>query len=186
MSLPTPEARQRASALPPSDLPAGLAPLDAATRASVDELIAAHRELPGALLPLLHALQERLGWVPPAALPLVARALQLSRAEVHGVVSYYHHFRSTPPARHQWQICRAEACRSMGAEALLAQARTRLGCSEAAPASTGGGHSVEPAYCLGLCSLSPALLLDGQLHARLTPARLDALIDGVDTQGDAA
>lgn len=154
--------------------------LSAEQAASVQAVLAELGQLPGALLPVLHAVQERLGHVPPAALPLIARALHLSRAEVHGVVSYYHHFRSSPPGRHVLQICRAESCQALGAEALLAQARERLGCSEAAPTSACHRHTVEAAYCLGLCAMSPALTLDGQPHARMTPARLDALLEPLD------
>jgi formate dehydrogenase subunit gamma len=143
---------------------------------SVQAVLAELGQLPGALLPVLHAVQERFGHIPPAALPLIARTLHLSRAEVHGVVTYYHHFRTSPPGRRVLQICRAESCQALGAEALLAHARTRLGCSEAAPTSACASHTVESAYCLGLCALSPALTLDGQPHARMTPARLDALL----------
>ncbi|MEX8518621.1 MAG: formate dehydrogenase subunit gamma [Leptothrix sp. (in: b-proteobacteria)] len=148
--------------------------------AQVAALIEQFRDRPGALLPLLHGVQEALGYIPPDVLPLIARALNLSRAEVFGVVSYYHHFRSAPPGRRVLQICRAEACQSMGAEALLAHARSTLGCSEAALTSACGSHTVEAAYCLGLCALSPALSLDGQPYARMTPARLDALLATAD------
>ena len=172
---PTPSAAQPAAAPNPAG-PAHPADLPPAFQADLAALIESHRELPGALLPLLHAVQDHFGFVPPATLPVIARALHLSRAEVHGVVSYYHHFRSSPPGRHVLQICRAESCRARGAETLLAQARARLGCSEAAPTSACASHTVEPAYCFGLCSMSPAALLDGQPHARLSPARLDALL----------
>ncbi|MFM2057124.1 MAG: hypothetical protein RLY71_1509 [Pseudomonadota bacterium] len=165
----------------PSATEPSVTALSADQAASVQAVLAELGPLPGALLPVLHALQDRLGHVPPAALPLIARALNLSRAEVHGVVSYYHHFRSSPPGRHVLQICRAESCQALGAEALLAQARTRLGCSEAAPTSACASHTVEAAYCLGLCAMSPALTLDGQPHARMTPARLDALLAATET-----
>ena len=144
------------------------APLAPAQAAAVQAAIAAHRERPGALLPILHALQDRLGFVPPAALPSIARALNLSRAEVHGVVSFYHHFRTAPPRGRVLQICRAEACRAMGAEALWAHAQAAVEAQ--------GCDTLEPAYCLGLCAQSPAGMLGERLHARLTPARLDALL----------
>ncbi|PXW93682.1 formate dehydrogenase gamma subunit [Sphaerotilus hippei] len=169
-----PQRRPGAVAVPDGTDPAGA--LDPAHAEVVDAVLAACAGLEGPLLPILHGIQDRLGHVPPAALPRIARALHLSRAEVHGVVSYYHHFRSRPPGRRVVQVCRAEACRSMGAEALLAQARQTLGCSEAEPTSACGGHTVEAAYCLGLCAMSPALVIDGQPHARMTPQRLDTLL----------
>ncbi|MCB1987422.1 MAG: NAD(P)H-dependent oxidoreductase subunit E, partial [Burkholderiaceae bacterium] len=107
--------------------------------------------------------------------PTIADALNVSRAEVHGVISYYHHFRSSPPTPHTVQVCRAEACQAMGAEALLAHARQHLGCGLHAE-SGDGRFKVEPAYCLGLCASSPAITVDGQVHARMTPHKLDALV----------
>jgi len=141
----------------------------------IRELLAAHPAQDGALLPILHAVQERLGHVPAAAVPLIAEHLNLSRAEVHGVLSYYHFFRSTPPGRQVLQVCRAEACQSRGAEALLAHAEQRLGCASHSTRAD-GAVTLEPVYCLGLCAMSPALQLNEQLHARMTPARLDALL----------
>lgn len=118
----------------------------------------------GALMPVLHGVQEALGWIPPDAVGQIAQALDLSRAEVHGVVSYYHHFRREPARGPVLQVCRAEACRSVGGEELLTQARASHRCT------------VEPVYCLGLCALSPAVMLEGQPHARMTRARLDKLL----------
>lgn len=132
----------------------------------------------GALLPVLHSVQKRLGHIPRDAVPVIAKALNLSRAEVHGVVSYYHHFRSAPPGRCVVQVCRAEACQAMGAEALLAHARARAGCSAAEPDSADGRFTVEPVYCLGLCASSPAVTVGEGLHARMTAQRLDSLLDG--------
>ena len=142
---------------------------------AVQDVLARLAGDPGALLPVLHALQDTLGYVPPHAVPTIADALNLSRAEVHGVISYYHHFRSSPPTPHTLQVCRAEACQAMGAEALLAHARQHLGCGLHAE-SGDGRFTVEPAYCLGLCASSPAVTVDGQVHARMTPQKLDALI----------
>lgn len=119
--------------------------------------------VPGALLPILQRIQERLGYVPAHFVPIVAQALNLSRAEVHGVLSFYHDLRSEPPGRHSLKICQAEACRSMGAAALTQHATARR-------------VSVEPVYCLGNCACSPAITIDGRLHGRVTPARLDALL----------
>jgi formate dehydrogenase subunit gamma len=146
------------------------------TLQTVERLIAAKRHLPGALLPLLHDIQEALGFVPPAAVPLLATALNRSRAEVHGVLTYYHFFRQQPAGRHVLRICRAEACQANGAEALLEHARRVLGCADHATTAD-GAFTLEPVYCLGQCACGPALWLDAdELHARMTPEKLDALI----------
>ena len=142
--------------------------------ALVREVIARHVDQPGALLPVLHELQDTFGHVPPLAVPVVAQALNLSRAEVHGVVTYYHHFRSEPAGRHTVQICRAEACQACGAEALLAQAEQLLGCKVHSTRAD-GAVTLEPVYCLGLCASSPALMIDERVHARVTPERLRQL-----------
>lgn len=142
---------------------------------SLSELLAAHPPRDGALLPLLHAVQEALGHVPPAAVPLIAEHLSLSRAEVHGVISYYHFFRSTAPGKQVLQVCRAEACQARGAEALLAHAEARLGCASHHTRAD-GAVTLEPVYCLGLCASAPALQINERLHARMTPAKLDALL----------
>jgi formate dehydrogenase subunit gamma len=151
--------------------------LDSSTRA-IDDAIAANRTLPGALLPVLHAIQDALGFIPPDAVPRIARALNLSQAEVHGVISFYHDFRHAPPGRHVLKLCRAEACQAMGAEALAARLTARLGIAwrETTP---DGALTIEPVYCLGNCALSPALMLDGQLRGRITADGLDGLIDGL-------
>lgn len=130
---------------------------------------------PGALLPILHDVQDALGHIPGDAVPEIAHALNLSRAEVHGVVTYYHHFRAAPAGRCVVQVCRAEACQAMGADALLAHAEHSLGCT-AHGTSADGAFTLEPVYCLGLCASSPAMMLDDELHARVTPASFDALV----------
>lgn len=142
------------------------ATLSTAQAQTVDDLLAQHRDQPGALLPLLHAVQDALGYVPPAAVPVMAQALGLSRAEVHGVVTYYHHFREQPPGRRVVQVCQAEACQSRGAVALLEAARQHL------PADV----TIEPVYCLGLCAQSPAVMVDDVPHARMTVQQLAALV----------
>jgi NADH:ubiquinone oxidoreductase subunit E len=139
-------------------------PYDAATVARV---IAERRHLDGPLMPVLHGVQNALGWVPAEAVPQIAEALNLSRAEVHGVITYYHHFRREPAQGPVLQVCRAESCRSVGGEALLKHAHERHLCT------------VEAVYCLGLCAMSPAVALEGQPHARMTPARLDELLTDV-------
>ena len=143
--------------------------------ATVREIADAHRDVPGGLLPALHAVQEALGHVPDEAVPVLARALNLSRAEVHGVVTYYHHFRRTPPGRQVVPVCRAEACRACGGEELLAHAEQSLGC-KAHETSADGRVTLEPVYCLGLCASSPAVQIGEKLHARVTPDKLDRLL----------
>jgi formate dehydrogenase subunit gamma len=144
------------------------------TGAITGEIVARRAHEPGALLPILHELQDRLGWVPKEAVPVIAEALNLSRAEVHGVVTYYHHFRSAPPGRHVVQLCRAEACQACGADALLAQAEALLGCKLHSTRAD-GAVTLDPVYCLGLCALSPAVMVDDRLYGRVTPQRLAQL-----------
>jgi formate dehydrogenase subunit gamma len=134
---------------------------------------------PGPLIEVLHAIQAELGYVPAAAVPLVASELNLSRAEVHGVVSFYHFFRSTPPGAHTVSVCRAESCQAVGAEALASHARRRLGV-DFHQTTPDGRFSLEPVYCLGNCACSPAVMIDGRLHGRVTPERFDALLSDVD------
>lgn len=134
---------------------------------------------PGGLLPALHEVQDLLGWIPPDAVADIATAFNLSRAEVHGVITYYHHFRSKPASRHVVQVCRAEACQAMGAEALLAHAQWRLGCGLHA-SSADGRYSLEPAFCLGLCASAPSIRVGDRLHARLTPEKFDRVIAGLE------
>jgi formate dehydrogenase subunit gamma len=149
--------------------------LDNRQLAAVNAAIAAHRAEDGALLPVLHGVQDALGWVPPAAVPLIAHGLNLSRAEVHGVLTFYHHFRRQPPARHVIQLCRAEACQAVGAHALAAHAVQRLGIGFGQHSSD-GMFALDPVYCLGNCACGPSLTLDGTLHSEVTPERFDALV----------
>jgi formate dehydrogenase subunit gamma len=130
------------------------------------------------LLPVLHAIQDAAGFIAPEALGEIAVAFNLSRAEVHGVLTFYHDFRTTPPARHTIRICRAEACQSMGGDALLAHAERVLGC-RLHQHQPGDAFAIEPVYCLGQCATSPAIMIDGKLHARVTPARFDSLLTNV-------
>ncbi|GAB3445643.1 formate dehydrogenase subunit gamma [Insolitispirillum peregrinum] len=123
---------------------------------------------------MLHALQEEFGYIDDAALPLLAKTLNLSRAEIHGVVSFYHEFRRQRPGQHVLKVCRAEACQSMGAEALIAHIQDHLRI-DFGQTSADGRFSLEAVYCLGNCALSPSLLLDDTLHGRVSPARFDAL-----------
>jgi formate dehydrogenase subunit gamma len=131
---------------------------------------------PGALLPILHDVQHELGCIPADAVPVIAEALNLSRAEVHGVISFYPHFRTEPAGKHVLEICRAEACQSMGADQLIAHAHQSLGCNFRQ--TTADGHvTLEPVYCLGLCAQSPAVMLDGKPYARVTPEKLTRIIE---------
>jgi formate dehydrogenase subunit gamma len=138
---------------------------------------------PGPLLEVLHAIQAALGHIPPAAVPLVADGLNLSRAEVHGVISFYHYFRGTPPGAHTVSVCRAESCQAVGGEALAAHARRRLGV-DFHQTTADGRFSLEPVYCLGNCACSPAVMIDGRLHGRVTPERFDALLADADRRSD--
>ena len=154
-------------------------------QAALQSALAAWAGQPGPLLPILHQLQQQLGHIPESLLPQIGVALNLSRAEVHGVVSYYHHFRTAPPARHSIQLCRAESCQAMGADALAAHVMARTGCGgdDLHPChSADGRYSVEPVYCLGLCAASPALQIGDQLHARMTADKFDALLRQLEQQ----
>ncbi|WP_295960858.1 formate dehydrogenase subunit gamma [Rhodoferax sp.] len=144
---------------------------------TVATVVATHQHLPGALLPILHAVQHELGYIPADTVPAIAKALNLSKAEVHGVITYYHHFRSEPAGQHVVQICRAEACQSMGAEQLWAHACVRLGLHGDHPGTTADGAvTLEPVYCLGLCSSSPAMVVDDKVHARVSISKFDRLV----------
>jgi formate dehydrogenase subunit gamma len=142
---------------------------------AVERALAAHRSRPGALIEILHAIQDAIGFVPPAALSPVATALNLSRAEVHGVVTFYHHFRTTPPGRHLVQLCRAESCQAMGAQRLEASVKARLNC-DYHETTADGAVTLEPVYCLGNCALSPAVTIDGQLYGRVSPEKFEQLL----------
>lgn len=138
------------------------------------ETIAELKDLPGACLPILHALQGEFGYIHDEAIPLVADALALSKAEVVGVIEFYTDFRRTPPAAHVVRVCLAESCQSMGSGALLERVESVLN-AELGGKSRDGEYEIEPVYCLGNCALSPALVVDGRLHGRMTPERASAL-----------
>jgi formate dehydrogenase subunit gamma len=140
------------------------------------EIIARHRDLEGAMLPMLHALQDAFGHIHDEAVPLLADALNVSRAEVHGVISFYHDFRRAPAGRHVLKICRAEACQSMGCDALIEHVTDRLAI-ELGDTDPTRSLTVEAVYCLGNCACSPAVMLDGRLHGRVDAGKADRLID---------
>jgi formate dehydrogenase subunit gamma len=148
------------------------------SESEVQALAQAHACEPGGLLPLLHDIQDRMGFIPPESVGAIARAFNRSRAEVHGVISFYHHFRSASAGRHVVQLCRAEACRSCGSEALAAVAEKTLGCRSGETSDK--GVTLESVYCLGLCASSPAISVDGQPHARMDEAQLQSLLHSLE------
>jgi formate dehydrogenase subunit gamma len=143
--------------------------------ARVGQILRAHEGLEGPLLPVLHAVQAAFGYVPQAALPVIAAGLNISRADVHGVVSFYHDFREEPAGRHVLKLCRAEACQAMGADDVAAHAKARLGVDWHGT-SADGVVTLEPVFCLGLCACGPAALVDGRVLGRVDKARIEALI----------
>ena len=150
------------SSLSPSDL------------ATVNGVLAKLKDLPGALLPVLHGIQDALGHVPKDAVPVVAKSLNLSRAEVHGVISFYHWYRTEKPGTHVIHLCRAEACQAVGGRALETHVKAKLGI-DFHETTADGRYTLEPAYCLGNCAVGPSLLIDMQLKGRVTPERFDCL-----------
>lgn len=146
----------------------------AASRAA--EIIAAHAGQEGATLPILHAMQQTFGYVPAPAIPQIAGALNLTRAEVHGIASFYHDFRRAPPGRHVLRLCRAEACQSLGADRVAAEVRARLDV-QWHDTTPDGAVTLEPVFCLGLCAIGPAGMLDGRPLGRLDAVRLAAELE---------
>ncbi|WP_233234953.1 formate dehydrogenase subunit gamma [Bordetella sp. LUAb4] len=146
--------------------------------ATVQRILATHAQQPGALLPILHAVQAELGHIPPDTVQAIADGLNLSRAEVHGVITFYPHFRQAPTGRHVVELCQAESCQAMGSEQLALHARGKLGC-DFHTSSADGNYTLEPVYCLGLCAQSPAMMIDGVPYARVTPQRFDKVLGQV-------
>lgn len=153
-----------------------LSSLSAADQASVQAVLAEMKDLPGALLPILHGVQHALGYVPKDAVPIIAQVLNLSRAEVHGVISFYHWFLQEKPGAHLIHICRAEACQANGAVALETHAKQKFGV-DFHGTTTDRRYTLEPVYCLGNCALGPSVMIDGELHGRVSPKRFDRLIE---------
>jgi formate dehydrogenase subunit gamma len=144
-------------------------------QAFIDQVIALKKDMPGALMPILHGIQDAVGYIPSEAVARIATELNLSRAEVHGVITYYHHFRSAPAGRHVVQICRAESCQAMGSEQLWAHACLHLNSDGHSP-TPDGDFTVEPVYCLGLCASSPSMAIDGKVHARINTDKFNRLV----------
>lgn len=149
--------------------------LDPATRERIGAIMAALAGKPGPLLLVLHEVHRTLGHIPPAAVPFIAQTLNMSRAEVHGVVTFYHYFRTTPPGKHRVQICRAESCQAMQGDALATHAQRSLGV-DFHETTADGRFSLEPVYCLGNCACSPAVMIDQELYGRVTPERFEELV----------
>lgn len=141
------------------------------------QIVAERATLEGPLMVILHDCVETFGFVPQEAVPVIADALNLSRAEVHGVVTFYHDFRREPAGTHVLKMCRAEACQSMGCESLVKRAEDRLGIS-CGQTSADGRVTLEAVYCLGLCATSPSAMIDGKIVGRLNEAKLDKLLKG--------
>ncbi|WP_170167030.1 formate dehydrogenase subunit gamma [Paracoccus methylarcula] len=150
----------------------------APTAEDIRAIVAPLASLEGPLLPMLHALQDSYGHVPQAAVPVLADMLNLGRAEVHGVISFYHDFRDAPAGRHVLKICRAEACQSMGANRLADSTLRKLGIGWH-DTTRNGAVTVEPVYCLGLCACAPAAMLDDRVVGRVDDARMDKLLSEV-------
>lgn len=147
-----------------------------AIQSTVLDITATLKEKPGALLPILHAVQDTLGYIPPESVALIASELNLSRAEVHGVISFYHYFRETPPGKTTVHLCRAESCQSMGSEHLEAHVKNKLGI-DFHETTADGKYSLEPVYCLGNCASSPAMQVGDEIYGRVSTTAFDALID---------
>lgn len=146
----------------------------------IREEVDALKHKPGALLPILHAIQNRIGYIPEGAVAIIAEMLQQTRAEVHGVISFYHHFRTQPIGSNLVQVCRAEACQSMGGRALEAHVRQRLGV-EYHGTTADNEFTLEPVYCLGNCACAPSIRINDDVYGRMTPQKFDRLVDKLTT-----
>ena len=140
---------------------------------AASEIISRFDARPELLVQILHGFLERFGWISEAAIRQLADELNISRADVHGVVSYYHDFRTSAPGRHIIKLCAAEACQAMGSRELEAHARARL---------AGNDVTLEPVYCLGNCACSPAVMVDGRTYGRVSKERFDEIVAGLGGQ----
>lgn len=150
-----------------------------AIKSTVQEIIANLKDRPGALLPILHGVQDRLGYIPAETVPDIAAALNLSRAEVHGVISFYHYFRDTPPGTTTIHLCRAESCQAMGGKQLETHVKNKLGIAYH-ETTADGSFSLEPVYCLGLCACSPSMQVGDEVYGRVTAESFDSIITSLE------
>lgn len=141
----------------------------------VQEVIESLKNIPGALLPILHGIQNELGYIPNETVPEIAKALNLSRAEVHGVISFYHYFRDTPPGKHTIHLCRAESCQAMDSKTLEDHVKAKLGI-DYHETTKDGAFSLEPVYCLGLCACSPSMQIDEEVYGKVSAESFDEAI----------
>ncbi|MEX1058167.1 MAG: formate dehydrogenase subunit gamma [Natronospirillum sp.] len=153
---------------------------DTAVASAIATLIAPLQSQPGALLPILHAIQDTYGYIPSVAMGVVAKALRQTRAEIHGVVSFYHHFRTQPAGNHVIQVCRAEACQAVGGRELEAHAHQALGIGFH-QTTLSEEFTLEPVYCLGNCACGPNIRVGDRIHGRVTPRRFDAVVSALQT-----
>jgi formate dehydrogenase subunit gamma len=149
-------------------------------REIVESAVESHRDRVGPLLPVLHSIQEKLGYVPQEAVPMIAGAMNLSRAEIHGVMSFYHDFRNEPAGQHIVHLCRAEACQAMGSRELEQHVMNRLGIGYG-ETTVDGLVTLEPVYCLGNCACTPTIRVNDDIHARVTAQKFDELIEHLET-----
>jgi formate dehydrogenase subunit gamma len=147
---------------------------------TVQSIIASLQHKPGALLPILHGIQDALGYIPPDSVPMIADALQQTRAEIHGVITFYHHFRLTPPGRIKLEVCRAEACQARGSRHLESHVKEKLGI-DYHHTTLDREFSLEPVYCLGNCACGPTIRVDDDIIGRITPEKFDLLVDELTT-----
>lgn len=164
----------------PGDAKQNAVSFDQWTLASLQEIIESLRHKPGAMLPILHAIQDRFGYIPPESVPLIADSLRQTRAEVHGVISFYHHFRTRPTGRHVLHLCRAEACQAVGARQLEAHVKSALGI-DFHETTRDQEFTLEPVYCLGNCACGPSMLIDNKVHGRMSEPKFDRLVDDLTT-----
>ena len=143
---------------------------------TVQAVITTLKDKPGALLPILHGIQDALGYIPADSVPAIAQGLHLSRAEVHGVISFYHYFRDTPPGKQTIHICRAESCQAMGGKQLEQHVKDQLGI-DYHETTTDGQFSLEPVYCLGNCACSPAIQIGDDIYGKVSAQSFDAIIN---------
>lgn len=147
---------------------------------TVQNIIASLQHNPGALLPILHGIQDALGYIPPDSVPMIADALLQTRAEIHGVITFYHHFRLTPPGRIKLEVCRAEACQARGARHLESHVKEKLGI-DYHHTTIDREFSLEPVYCLGNCACGPTIRVNDDVIGRITPEKFDLLVDELTT-----